>query len=1152
VLDRGYRFVALLEERASDTATIAPAPLMSAKEKEGDQLDCPRCHHGNAAGAKFCMECGIPIQGICPYCHHPNAPGSKFCGECGQVLSRSALFQGRDNRAAPLAYTPRHLAEQILTTRSALEGERKQVTVLFCDLSDSVGLADRLGPEPMHALLHRFFELALEVVHRYEGTINQFLGDGFMALFGAPLAHEDHARRGVRAALELQASVQAHQDDFVRLQEEAAGVTPRQLQLRLGLNTGMVVVGSIGDNLRMDYTAVGDTTNLAARLQQLAEPGVLLISEATAKLVQAEVHLEALGPVYIKGKAEPVSVFRVLGQGPQRSALETRLGYVLSRFVGRDRELQTLHEFLAQVECGQGQVVGLVAEPGMGKSRLLYEFLQSLTGKDVAYIKGHCVSYGSMMPYLPVLNMLRHDCGITETDGPAVIAAQARQRLQEIDLAADEGVAYLFRFLGLEEGAQHLAVLSSETIKSRTLDILCQMSLKRSKQQPLIIVVEDLHWIDQSSEDFFVALVENLAGAAILLLITYRPGYQPPWIGKSYVTQVALQRLALADSLTLVYSVLKQDAFPQHLAQMILEKADGNPLFLEELTRATIEQGGLFSDATVPDTIQSVLMARIDRLPDAPKRLLQTASVLGRTFSIRLLQAIWDEPGALDTSLRELKRLEFLYEENSAAESVYVFKHTLTQEVAYDSLLTSRRQRLHAAAAQALECMHAERLEDAYDHLAYHYSKAEHAEKAAVYLTRFAEKAAKEHAHVEAILALQGALIHCARLPTDHQRERLLLDLHLRLALSLAALGRYQETLERLLQQQDHVEQLHDSWLTGRYALLHGQVSSYLGDWQEAARRAQQAVAEAAQCHDQLTLGQAYHVLAMERYWTGQPEQGVEYGQRAIVALQGSGEDARLGMAYFVLGLNALSLGNFESALEAAARAGAIGEAVADRRLQTFAAWTTGWVQATRGKWEAGIAACQLALERSSDPLNTAFAMGWLGYAYLEKGDPAMAIPLLEQATQSMRHFGYQRLEGLYTTLLGEAHRLRGDLDMTRDLALQGLTIALETPYGAGTAWAQRTLGCTAQAAGALEEAEHYLKEALSTFTAMQARFEVGRTHLALAELAQRQGNREAAARDLIAARHLFIALRVPTYVQHAEQRARELALSFPVLSADP
>jgi tetratricopeptide (TPR) repeat protein len=510
-------------------------------------------------------------------------------------------------------------------------------------------------------------------------------------------------------------------------------------------------------------------------------------------------------------------------------------------------------------------------------------------------------------------------------------------------------------------------------------------------------------------------------------------------------------------------------------------------------------------------------------------------------FSPLLLRAIWDESEDLDAGLRELKRLEFLHEDNTATEPAYVFKHALTQEVAYDSLLTSRRRRLHAAAAQALERFYAERLEDACDRLAYHYSKAEHAEKAVTYLTRFAEKAAREHAHVEAILALQGALTHGERLPAE--RERLLLDLSLRLALSLSALGRYQETLHRLRQQQDRLERLHDPWLSGRYALLQGQVSSYLGAWEEAAHEARRAVEEATQCHDHLTLGQAYHMLAMERYWTGYPAQGVEYSQQAIAALEPLGEDERLGMAYFVLGLNTLSLGHFEPALEAATCADAIGTTLADRRLQTFAAWTTGWAQATRGEWEAGIAACQRALDRSSDPLNTAFAMGWLGYAYLEQGDLARAMPPLEQAVQSLRQFGYRRLEGLYMTLLGEIHLRHGDLDTARALTLQGLAIAGETPYRAGTAWAQRSLGRIAQAAGDLEEAERHLNEALTTFAAMQARFEVGRTHLALTELAQRQGNREAATLHCTEAHRLFTALHVPAYVQRAAQYASTLGL---------
>jgi class 3 adenylate cyclase/tetratricopeptide (TPR) repeat protein len=1053
--------------------------------------------------------------------------------------------QARDSNAAPVVYTPRHLAEQILTTRSALEGERKQVTVLFCDLPDSVGLARRLGPERMHTLLNRFFELALHAVHRYGGTVNQFLGDGLMALFGAPLAHEDHARRGVLAAQELHDSLQQHQEDFHYLQGQMSHEVPHQLQVRMGLHTGTVVVGSIGDNLRMDYTAVGDTTNLAARFQQIADPGAILISEATAKLVQDEVRVDAVGPVYVKGISEPVPVYKVVGWGPRRSALATRLARILSRFVGRERELRTLIDLLGQVERGQGLVVGLVAEPGMGKSRLLYEFLQSLAEKDVAYLTGHCVSYGSMMPYLPVLDMLRQQCGITEGDSPEIVTGRVEQYLHHSDLTSAADLAYILQLLGVKKGTEHLALLASETVKSRTFDCLWQLLRMRSKQQPLILVVEDLHWVDQSSQDFFTMLVEHLPGSAILLLASYRPGYQPPWIGKSYVTQMALPCLTPCDSLEVVYSVLQQEILPQVLAQIILAKADGNPLFLEELTRSLMEHGSELRDTAVPDTIQGVLMARIDRLPDAPKRLLQAAAVLGRTFSASLLRAIWEEPEDIERCLGELKRLEFLYEENRGGESVYVFRHALTQDVAYDSLLTRRRQRLHAAVAHALEHFHAERLEDAYDRLAYHYSKAEDVAKAVMYLSRFADKVAREHAHVEAILALRGALAHSTRLPSDREQTRLRLDLHWRLALSLSALGRYQETLDLLLLQQDQLTQLQDAELTGRYALLQSQTASYLGDWPQAAQIAQQAIVAAEQVHDDLTLAQACHVLAMERYWTGHPVQGVAYSERAITALAGIGEDYRLGMAHFVLALNALSLGRFDEALEATARARAIGESLADRRLQTFAAWTSGWALATRGAYQAGIAACQRALESSSDPLNTALALGWLGYAYLEKGDATAAIAPLEQATQSLHQFGYRRLEGLYTTFLGEAHFLCGQRDTARQLVGQGLAIASETPYRTGTAWAQRALGQLAQADGDLAVATQCLQEALGTFAAMQARFEVGRTHLALAELAQRQSDRAEVILHLSAAHHLFTALEVPVYVERITQYASALGLTF-------
>ena len=500
----------------------------------------------------------------------------------------------------PLSYTPPHLAEKILTSRSALEGERKQVTVLFCDLTNSTPLAERLGPEHMHTLFNRFFALALDVVHRYEGTINQFLGDGFMALFGAPIAHEDHARRAVLAAIELQRTL---------AEQHAALGAPYGVTcaFRMGLNTGLVVVGSIGNNLRMDYSAIGDTTNLAARLQQRAEPGTILVSEATRRLVEGAVQLEALSPVLVKGKAEPVTPYTVIGIRPQRASLASRGERALSQFVGRERERAALTALCEHVESGQGQVVGIVAEAGGGKSRLLYEFRQYLAGKRVTYLDGRCLSYGHALPYHPILDLLRNNCGITDADSPEAITEKVRVALHEVDMDVEAAAPYLLRLFGVQEGTERLTGFTPEAVKARTFETLRQMSLYGSQRRPLIFAIEDLHWCDNTSEEYLVGLVESVAGAAILLLVTYRPGYRPPWLDKSYATQMALRHLAPQDSATVVRSARQDKELPAHLEQMIIEKAEGNPFFLEELTRAVLEHADLGMAVPVPETIQGVL-----------------------------------------------------------------------------------------------------------------------------------------------------------------------------------------------------------------------------------------------------------------------------------------------------------------------------------------------------------------------------------------------------------------------------------------------------------------------------------------------------------------------------------------------------------------
>jgi class 3 adenylate cyclase/tetratricopeptide (TPR) repeat protein len=647
-----------------------------------------------------------------------------------------------DHEREPLSYTPKHLVEKILTSRSALEGERKQVTVLFCDLANSTPIAERLGPEHMHTLLNKFFELALQEVHRYEGTINQFLGDGFMALFGAPIAHEDHARRGVLSALALQRTLQ--EADLGKLYGEAC-------QFRMGLNSGLVVVGSIGDNLRMDYSAIGDTTNLAARLQQLAEPGTILVSESTTRLVQGAVRLEALAPVEVKGKTEPVPIYKVIGTLPRRSPIASRSERILSPFVGRERELATLEALFTQVEAGQGQVVGIVAEAGGGKSRLLYEFRQRLQDKRVTYLEGRCLSYGSTIPYHPLIDVLRHNCSISETDSPEAITEKVRLALHEVGIDAEESAPYLLQLLGVKEGTERLTMFTPEAIRTRTFDTLKQMSLKGSQRRPLLFEIEDVHWIDKTSETYLASLVESLPGAAILLLTTYRPGYQPSWLAKSYATQIALRSLVAHDGFRVVRSVAQHHALPAPLGQMIVDKAEGNPFFLEELTRAVIEHEDVQTEIAVPDTIQGVLSARIDRLPEAHKRLLQIASVLGREFAPRLLQALWEEPTPLGPLLLDLERLEFLYEQTGADEPLYVFKHALTQEVAYESLLTTRRQVLHAAAGHAIEQLYTDWLTEHYEELAHHFTRGEVWKKAFDYLTKSGDKARQSDANQEAI-----------------------------------------------------------------------------------------------------------------------------------------------------------------------------------------------------------------------------------------------------------------------------------------------------------------------------------------------------------------------------------------------------------------
>src|SRR5262245_45214129 len=724
----------------------------------------------------------------------------------------------------PLAYTPRHLAEKILTSRSALEGERKQVTVLFADVAGFTTLAEQLDPEVVHDLINRCFEGITAEVHRFEGTINQYTGDGVMALFGAPLAHEDSPRRAVHAALGIQRAIR----DVAQVLEAERGLS---LQMRIGINTGLVVVGKIGDDLRMDYTAVGDTTNLAARLQQMAQPGSVVVSAVTHQHIAGFFETHNLGEMPVKGRA-PVRAFEVLRPRGRRTRFDVAVERGLTPLVGRERELATLYERFSEVKAGRGQVVGIAGEAGMGKSRLVLEFRRALAraGEAVTWLEGHCISFGQASPFLPLIEQLRENFQIDEFDGePEIIAKveQGMRRMGELE-AHIPAIRYL---LSVDSGDAAFATLEGTARRRHLFAALRALSLRGAWLRPLVLVVEDLHWIDTSSEEFLTAMLDAVAGVPLLLLVTYRIGYTPPFGSRSFATTLTLHSFSEAETRAMAGHVLGTAQFPVELQTALMDKAEGVPLFIEEMTKTLLDVGVLqreegtyrlvkrLHEVQVPDTIQGIIMARLDRLGDDGKRTVQMASVIGRQFLGRLLARVAGVSERLDGLLRDLQALEIIYEQGLVSEPAYIFKHAVIQDVAYQSLLLQRRKDLHRAVGEAIEDLYPDRLEEHYTELAHHFSQGEVWDKALVYCRQAGEKALVQSAYREAVGYFEHALSALAHLPEQRDTREQAIDLRLALRTALRPLGENTRSLAALHEAESLAVALDDHRRLGQVSL---------------------------------------------------------------------------------------------------------------------------------------------------------------------------------------------------------------------------------------------------------------------------------------------------------------------------------------------
>jgi class 3 adenylate cyclase/tetratricopeptide (TPR) repeat protein len=658
----------------------------------------------------------------CGQCGHAASEGARFCEQCGSALTPG----GRPLQA------PDPLAAKILSERPAIEGERKQVTVMFTDIVGSMELTRSLDTERWGVVLDRFLALAAGAVHGLEGTVNQFTGDGLMAVFGAPLAHEDHARRASLAVLELQREVAGFAVELAQSDEV-------EFAIRCGLNSGEVIVGSIGDDLHMDFTPIGNTTALGKRMESLAPVGSTAISASTAALVAGEFELRELGEFEVKGAAERQRVLELVGPG----AAQTRLEAVaatrgLSRFVGRDPERAQLEAALAGALSGKGRAVGIVGEPGVGKSRLVREFVNRCRSRGISVNSAGCVAHGRFVPFLSALALYRHYFGIGERDAPEL----ARERIETTMLALDPAFAadlpLLFDFLGVPDPDRPLAPLDPEARPRQLLSLITRGVKARSRHQPAVLVFEDLHWIDDASAAFLEALVEVATDSRTLLVTTYRPEHQPAWTNTGPHTELALPPLSAEASAELLVDLLGSDTSLDGLAGLIEERTGGNPFFIEEIVQGLAESGhltggrggyrlaGELGDLVLPPTVQAVLAARIDRLPAREKALVQTMSVIGKDVPGPLLSevssVVADELAAAVTRLA----VAHLVSEQDAAGGgrEYVFKHPLTQEVAYGSQLTARRARVHAAVAAAIERTYPDGLDERAALIAHHCEAA--------------------------------------------------------------------------------------------------------------------------------------------------------------------------------------------------------------------------------------------------------------------------------------------------------------------------------------------------------------------------------------------------------------------------------------------
>jgi class 3 adenylate cyclase/tetratricopeptide (TPR) repeat protein len=1057
------------------------------------------------------------------------------------------------------AYIPAYLAEKILTSKTALEGERKQVTVLFADLKGSMELLADRDPEEARQILDPVLERMMAAVHRYEGTVNQVMGDGIMALFGAPIAHEDHAVRACYAAL-------AVQDAIRRYSAEVRREHGLEVQIRVGLHSGEVVVRAIGSDLHMDYSAIGQTTHLAARMEQLAPPGYIRLTAETLRLTEGWIQATPLGPVPVKGLSDPVEVVELVGAGPALTRLQAFAARGLTPFVGRQVELTALQQALQRAGAGRGQVVAVIGEPGVGKTRLFHEFSHASATRGWLLLESHSTSYGKATPYLPVMDLLKAYFQLEDRDDGRRLREKLTGRLLTLDPALGPTLPALLALLEVPVEDGPWQALEPAQRRQRTLDALKRLLLRESQVQPLLLVFENLHWIDAETQAFLDGLVDSLPAARLLLLVNYRPEYHHGWGQKTSYTQLRLDPLPPASAEALLQNLLGDDPSLEPLTQRLIERTQGNPFFLEESVRTLVETQGLVGEPgayrlarplpsiQVPATVQAVLAARIDRLPPGEKQLLQTAAVIGTEVPLVLLQAVAEAPEeAFRLGLTHLQAAEFLYETRLFPEHEYTFKHALTQQVGYETLLQERRRTLHARIVEALESLAGERLAEQVERLAHHALRGEVWDRALAYGRQAGEKAMARSAYGEAVGYLEQALSTLAHLPDTRETREQAVDLRLAVRSALFPSGDFGSVLAYLREAEALAEALDDPRRLGQVANFLSVHFYRMGAYGLAIAAAQRVLA-LAQASEEVALHALAHLrLGIAYHAQGAYRQAIDAFRQTVASLEGAQRRERLGEillpsvhSWARLAACHAELGTFAEGRALGDEGLRMAEAVNHPASLMIALWGVGLLALRQGDLPRALPQLERAMglcHEADLPLYFPWMAAALGAAYTLGGRVADAVPLLTQAMQQTMATETVSDQTLCSLPLGEAQVLAGRPEEAYALAEHTLALARAHQQRGHEAYALRLLGDIAARRDSPEHerAEAHYREALALAEELGMRPLVAHCHRGLGTLYVTIGRGAEAHAALSAAVECYRAMEMTWWLPQVEAALAEV-----------